>query len=79
MHYLKLNPVATSVRLYPRLAMANGPHKLKRVTRTSRVRKLPASAEEARDAARSHVRARLLNMIIENERIRRHEQRPSAS
>jgi hypothetical protein len=79
MHYLRLNPVASSVRLYPRLAMAHGPHKLKRISRTARVRKPSASVDESGDAARREVRARLLHMIIENERVRRHEHRPSAS
>jgi hypothetical protein len=79
MHYLKLNPVASSVRLYPRLAMANGPHKSKRVSRTARVRKASAGVEQESGTAESQVRARLLHMIIENERVRRHEQRPSAS
>jgi hypothetical protein len=31
------------------------------------------------DTPHTQVRARLLRMILENERVRRHEQRPSAS
>jgi hypothetical protein len=79
MHYLKLNPVASSVRLYPRLAMVNGPHKAKRVSRTARVRKASTGVDQESNTAESQVRARLLHMIIENERVRRHEQRPNAS
>jgi hypothetical protein len=79
MHYIKLSSKTSSVKLYPRLAMASGPHKPKRPSRPRRVRSLPASADEDRTAAHRQVRARLLHMILENERVRRHEHRPTAS
>jgi hypothetical protein len=79
MHYLKLSSNASSVKMYPRLAMASGPHKSKRALRPRRVRSLSASTEDEREVARRQVRDRLLHMILENERVRRHEQHPSAS
>jgi hypothetical protein len=79
MHYIKLNPTTTAVKLYPRLAMANGPHKSKRAIRRSVVPSAPGNTENQRDAASRQIRARLLHMIVENERVRRHERRPNAS
>jgi hypothetical protein len=79
MHYLKLSASASSVKMYPRLAMASRPHKPKPSMRTRRVRSLSASTEAGRQTAHQQVRARLLHMILENERVRRHEQHPNAS
>lgn len=78
MHYLRLNSKASSMKLYPRLAMPTGPHKPKRPSRPRRVRSLPVTAGEERSTAHRQVRDRLLHMILENERVRRHEHRPSA-
>ena len=79
MHYINLNSIAPSVKLYPRLAMTSGPHPSKRRLRTARVPNRPSDVVDEREAARRQVRARLLRMILENERVRRHERRPSAS
>jgi hypothetical protein len=38
-----------------------------------------APGNDERKAARSDLRSRLLRMIVENERLRRNEQRPNAS
>jgi hypothetical protein len=79
MHYIKLSAKASSMKLFPRLAMSSGPHKPKRTSRPRRVRTLSAGAIDDSEATRRQVRDRLLRMILENERVRRHEQRPSAS
>jgi hypothetical protein len=79
MHYLRINSNASSVKMFPRLAMTNGSHKLKRSLRPRRSRTITAGTEVDRETARHQVRARLLHMILENERVRRHEQHPNAS
>jgi hypothetical protein len=79
MHYIKLSSKTSSMKLFPRLAMSSGPHKPKRPSRPRRPRTLSASVIDDSEAARRQVRDRLLSMILENERVRRHEQRPSAS
>jgi hypothetical protein len=79
MHYINLHSTSPSVKLYPRLAMHSGPHPSKRRVRTSRIQKRLNTVEDERTAARRQVRARLLQMILENERVRRHEQRPNLS
>lgn len=72
--------VVPSVRLFPRLATTDTSGKPKRLPRRNvGQHSQPATDGDRRDAAHKQVRARLLRMILENERIRRHEQRPSAS
>jgi hypothetical protein len=79
MHYIKLSSKASSMKLFPRLAMSSGPHKPKRPSRPRRGRTLSADVLDESEVARRQVRDRLLRMILENERVRRHEHRPSAS
>ena len=79
MHYLKLSSNASSVKMYPRLAMPGVPHKPKRSLRQRRARSVPAGAPEERETAREQVRTKLLHMILENERVRRNQLRPNAS
>ena len=71
-------PIPTSVKLFPRLATANIHRKPKRASRRIAVQPVNA-AVDTREAARTQVRARLLRMILENEQVRRNEQRPNAS
>jgi hypothetical protein len=79
MNFMDCDPFVQSVKLFPRLAMTNefakskaSPRKPKRPHRSSADRAEVTSSQ-------SQVRARLLRMILENERVRRNEQRPSAS
>jgi hypothetical protein len=75
-----LEPAVRFVRLFPRLAMTKPSQKPKRAPRPNAVPRRQNSADDNRlDTAHTHVRARLLHMILENERVRRHEQRPNAS
>ena len=69
-----------SVKLYPRLAIITPPlsRKSARAMHT-RVERKSAPGDSERNAARTNLQARLLRMIVENERIRRNEQRPNAS
>jgi hypothetical protein len=67
-----------SVKLFPRLASAK-PRKLSRTPRII-VRPLEARAVVgARETSRTQVRARLLNMILDNEQARRNDRHPNAS
>jgi hypothetical protein len=69
----------TSVKLFPRLATAKRAPRLVRLDRlVSRVRDRTTPASKRDDEA-THVRARLLRMILENESSRRGDWRPSAS
>jgi hypothetical protein len=69
-------PLVPSLKLFPRLATTRRPHRPARTARgllsksTDRV--------DSREELRSQVRARLLRMILDNEQVRRNEQRPSA-
>jgi transposase-like protein len=68
-----------SVRLFPRLATAKKTPRIVRLDQlVSRVRDRSAPANKRDDEA-THVRARLLRMILENESRRRGDWRPSAS
>ena len=74
------DPAVPSVKLFPRLATTGRSQKLHRALRLhAAARRSNAADREELDTPRSQVRARLLRMILENERVRRHEQRPSAS
>jgi hypothetical protein len=72
--------VTRSVKLYPRLAITTHLARRKNVRAVhSRHQRKSAPGHHEQSAARSDVRARLLRMIVENERLRRNEQRPNAS
>jgi hypothetical protein len=62
-------PIKPSVKLFPRLATAKIASNVGRFDRS----------DGTRDTDASRVRARLLKMILDNERTRRHDWRPSAS
>ena len=68
--------VTRSVKMYPRLAITTHLARRKnvRALHSLQLRKSAPGHDE-----RSDVRARLLRMIVENERLRRNEQRPNAS
>ena len=69
-----------SVKLYPRLAETTFLMRREKVrTVHARQQRESAPGNDQRKAARSDLRARLFHMIIENERLRRNEQRPNAS
>ena len=70
-----------SVRLFPRLATTSSgnqrpPRGSRLAVRTKMASSAAADANPAL-AARAEVRARLLRMILDNEQVRRNEQRPS--
>lgn len=78
MHHADSRPLVPSVKLFPRLAMKKPSQKPRRSTRIDRAHlHRPESAPG--DDPRSQVRERLLRMILDNEQVRRNEQRPSAS
>jgi hypothetical protein len=67
-----------SVRLFPRLATANSTGStFQRRKRVARLRTNAATDVDPITAAREQVRARLLQMILDNEQVRRNERRPS--
>jgi hypothetical protein len=76
----KSDIVTRSVRMYPRLALTT-PQLRSQSVRAMRARACRESApgNVDRRAARTELRARLLRMIVDNERHRRNEQRPNAS
>jgi hypothetical protein len=72
--------VTRSVKLYPRLANTTFLMRREKVrTVHPRQQRESAPGNYERKAARSDLQARLLRMIVENERLRRNEQRPNAS
>ena len=72
-------PVLPSVKLFPRLAMTKR-QKTKPLNRSDGRHQLNAPrGVDSREARRSQVRARLLRMILDNEEVRRNDQRPNAS
>jgi hypothetical protein len=77
---VKPDIVTRSVKMYPRLAFTTFPMRSQRV-RAMRALGFRESAPGSgdRNAARTELRTRLLRMIVENERLRRNEQRPNAS
>ena len=78
MDHTKTQCVVPSVRLYPRLAATSGSNMSERQTKSPQSgRPIVLSSKEPRDEARTAVRARLLRMIVENERTRRDERRPT--
>jgi hypothetical protein len=72
--------VTRSVKLYPRLATTTHLARRKNVRALhSLQQRKSAPGNDEQSAARSDVRARLLRMIVDNEWLRRNEQRPDAS
>jgi hypothetical protein len=79
MKFVDFDPSVRTVKLFPRLAMTNQPTNSKRdACLRSHPRGPHTSCPEA-DTPQSQVRARLLRMILENERNRRGPERPNAS
>jgi hypothetical protein len=75
--FADLDLACPAVKLYPRLATTSQQLELKRAVHALGRECEPAEADC--NAVKSQIRARLLRMIVENERVRRHEQRPNAS
>jgi hypothetical protein len=72
--------VTRTVKMYPRLAITTHLARRKNVRALhSLQQRESAPGNSDRKAARTDVRARLLRMIVENERLRRNEPRPNAS
>lgn len=77
-HVNSKSAVAT-VKLFPRLAPIRVLTTQVRVERPATRDRLAKIAATARQNDRTQVRARLLRMILDNERTRRHGERPNAS
>jgi hypothetical protein len=69
----KQSPVKRSVKLFPRLALANKSPVLMRVGQSLRQRGIKVAAMSERDREMARVRARLLKMILDNEGLRHNE------
>ncbi len=79
MNHADHKPVLASVKLFPRLAMTKSKQP-KRPIRTIHGSHLKQErSTDSRESRRSHVRARLLRMILDNEEVRRNDRRPNAS
>ena len=73
-------PAIHSVRLFPRLAATNPAGQTsRRRTKIAGRRTNGAPDTDPAATARAHVQARLLRMILDNEQVRRNEQRPNQS
>jgi hypothetical protein len=79
MHPSDRSPSIVTVKLFPRLAMAHAAQRTARTARRHDNRMKTTGCLDSREELRSQVRARLLRMIVDNEQVRRNEQRPSAS
>jgi hypothetical protein len=77
MHPADSIPLSPSLKLFPRLATTRRSTRAVRVVRDSHLQ--PTNIPANREELRSQVRGRLLRMILDNEQVRRNEQRPSAS
>jgi hypothetical protein len=79
MHPADPTPSMPILKLFPRLAMAHAPRRpaIRRIDRRHYTKS--AGGDAGPDDRRSQVRARLLRMIVDNEQVRRNEQRPTAS
>lgn len=76
----KRSSIRHSVKLFPRLATAKATQTLVRLDRPlADGRDKVVVTTNKRDVEATRVRARLLRMILDNERVRRHEWRPNAS
>jgi hypothetical protein len=73
MNFRDSNRLNRTVRLFPRLASANAAARASR--RKARLAGLSNTDPIA--SARAQVKARLLEMILDNERVRRNERRPN--
>ena len=80
LHNTKRKSVKPALKLFPRLATARA------IRRPVRIDRLPVDSQSTivamlskRDAEARRVRARLLQMILDNERVRRNDWRPNAS
>ncbi len=78
MHHANSQPVATALKLFPRLATPLRSQRTTRVDRPrhGRTRRAAASALPV-DNPRAQVRARLLRMILDSEEARRNGPRPT--
>lgn len=77
MNLRESNKLTRSVRLFPRLALNKPLGRLPLLPDAPRGRRAKVIAEtDPIASARAHVKARLLKMILENEQVRRNEQRP---
>jgi hypothetical protein len=79
MHPTDRAPFIVTVKLFPRLAMAHTSNRAMRTARTQYERKKLTHRVDGPEDLRGQLRARLLRMILDNEQVRRNEQRPSAS
>jgi hypothetical protein len=70
-------PLRPTVKLFPRIAAVRSSRKFQRGSRRRAAR--ASELLEASEDVRGQLRARLLRMILDNEQVRRNEQRPSAS
>jgi hypothetical protein len=76
MHPAEPKPSVPTVRLFPRIAT---PHTPRKACRPAPRRPKSAERTDSRAQTHSQLRARLLRMIIDNEQVRRNDQRPTAS
>ena len=77
MHPAESISLVPSLKLFPRLAMTRRSHRAARTTRGPHNKSTDRA--DSREDRRSQVRERLLRMILDNEQVRRNEQRPNAS
>jgi len=77
MHPADSIPLVPSLKLFPRLATSRRSQRHARTVRNPHIKSTDRTG--SREELRSQVRARLLRMILDNEQVRRNEQRPSAS
>jgi len=73
------NPSTSTLKLFPRLAPANVITSRVRVERPLSRDRMARMNSTHQKTAREHVRARLLQMILDNEQARRGGNRPNAS
>jgi hypothetical protein len=76
MYFADSIPAMPTLKLFPRIAPTRATRKS--AARTIQQTPQPSAGAHA-DERRSQVRARLLRMIVDNEQVRRNEQRPTAS
>jgi hypothetical protein len=79
MHRTDFLSAVTTIRLFPRLAMTLPSNHPRRVGRMRLTESLGRARETSgREERHAQVRQRLLRMILDNEQVRRNEQRPTA-
>ncbi len=79
MHPTDSIPLVPTVKLFPRLASPHTSSNRRLQRRSTADSPYQPVAENDPEVRRGQVRARLLRMILDNEQVRRNEQRPSAS